>query len=176
MGRPSPLVKVPGKLAGAQGVGSPRPPWEIKASTPATASPLARKYAATPGTPPSSPCHYTQCTLKGFHTATGVHLSANNCTRLHNGIVDVQCLSSSARLRSVHYHAVGVSLGWHRVSPGVSHGCHRGFTHGEGRRGSQGYRRGFSGAPEHWNNQPVAAHSSSTALFIPNADPAQLRL
>lgn len=54
MGRPSPLLKRPGKagvLAGADGVGSPRPPWEIKASAPATVSPLASQYAAMPGAP-----------------------------------------------------------------------------------------------------------------------------
>ena len=52
MGKPSPLLKRPGKaevLAGTEAVGSPRAPWEIKASTPAVVSPLARKYAATPG-------------------------------------------------------------------------------------------------------------------------------
>ncbi|KAL0047424.1 hypothetical protein WJX82_003041 [Trebouxia sp. C0006] len=50
-GQPSPLLTRPSKaqLAGSPSVQSPRAPWEIKASTAATTSPLAKRYAATPG-------------------------------------------------------------------------------------------------------------------------------
>lgn len=49
-GKPSPLMMRPQKaqLAGSPSEQSPRAPWEIKAST-VTTSPLAKKYAATPG-------------------------------------------------------------------------------------------------------------------------------
>ena len=53
--KPSPLLMRPQKahLAGSPSVQSPRAPWEIKASTAPAASPLAKKYAATPGPRPS---------------------------------------------------------------------------------------------------------------------------
>ncbi|KAL0022243.1 hypothetical protein WJX77_009787 [Trebouxia sp. C0004] len=50
-GQPRPLMTRPSKaqLAGSPSVQSPRAPWEIKASTAATTSPLAKRHAATPG-------------------------------------------------------------------------------------------------------------------------------
>lgn len=141
MGKPSPLLQRPGKaevLAGAPALGSPRPPWEIKASTAATASPLARKYAPTPGghcKPAAEKLKPTIRCIDGIPTWDRMNTGSVSM-RICNGRADVQGLAFQV-VTVIRSSGLGCHKGVTRLGHGVPQGCHWGCYNNETAKSSK---------------------------------------